>query len=303
MRVLQNTAALEVGNRWLTLLEPARTRVMLLVALAAAAAVFATGFYPPAQAALFCLLLGAACTLPLRLNAAQALVTGPAAVLVLTAVRLLASATGADSGTGVSAWAGAAMGDLLLLGCSLAALWTSEALARPSGADADRRRPYPGSGEAAILRREDGRERLEWELARATDYRRPLTLCLLGLDREPADPAGPAARMRRVDHLLTRELGRFESAAELGPGERLLILPEVWADGYADTAVQLCARAAGRVGRTVRAALITFPFDGRGRDALIARLELALESCRAGGALVSVGASARPVCDVEDFAS
>jgi hypothetical protein len=141
------------------------------------------------------------------------------------------------------------------------------------------------------------------ELARAADYRRPLALCLLGLDPDAADPSELEARMRRIDHLLLRELGRFEAAAEHGAGERLLILPELWADAYAETAGELCARAGGRVGRTVRAALLTFPFDGDGREALLAELELALESCRTGDALLRAGRSPRPATGVEDFAS
>jgi hypothetical protein len=196
------------------------------------------------------------------------------------------------------------------VGSSLLAIWMSGALARPPSSWAGRRPQSVAGGEAVILRREAGRERLEWELARAADYRRPLVLCLLGLDRHTgseqpaADPSELEARMLRIDQLLLRELGRFEVAAEHGAGERLLILPEIWADGYVETAGELCARAGGRVGRTVRASLVTFPFDGTRTDGLLADLELGLERCRAGDGLVNVGPAAGGVTGgVADFAS
>jgi hypothetical protein len=214
-----------------------------------------------------------------------------------------------DPGTGpAAAWSGMAAGAALLAGSSLLALWTSRALSRPP-IDWSARRPQRMlENEPVILRREAGQERTEWELGRAADYRRPLTLCLLGLDRPgdgaPAvEPSDRERRRGRIDQLLLRELGRFEMAAEHGAAERLMILPEIWADGYAETAGQLCARAGGRVGRTVRAALLTFPFDGTRADGLIADLELALERCRAGDTLVSVGAVGREPGGVEDFAS
>jgi hypothetical protein len=310
VRVLDGTLPVAENQRWLAALEPARTRVMLLVALAAAAAALSVRVYPAALAALFCLLLGAACTLPLRIPAPKAMAAGVAAAITLGLGRLVASGLALDPATGAGAgWTATAAGALLLLACSLVALWASRALARPLPSWAGRRAQNPTGGEPAILHREAGRERLEWELARAADYRRPLALCLLGLDRNPREEeptAGPSdleGRMGRIDQLLLHELGRFEVAAEHGTAERLLILPEVWADGYAETAGELCARAGGRVGRTVRAALVTFPFDGTGRDDLVADLELALEGCRAGDALVNVGPAGRLATGVADFAS
>jgi len=310
VRVLHGSSHPIVQSRtWLAFLEPARTRVMLLVALTSAAAAPATQVYPAPLAALFCLLLGAACTLPLRLPRRRAVAAALGAGLALAVGRLVASALRMDPGTGpAAAWGGMAAGAALLAGCSLLALWTSRALSRPS-VDWTRARPQRTlGGEPVILRREAGRERAEWELGRAADYRRPLTLCLLGPDRPsdgaPAvDPSELESRMGRIDQLLLRELGRFEVAAEHGPAERLLILPEVWADGYAETAGQLCARAGGRVGRTVRAALLTFPFDGTRADGLIADLELALQRCRAGDTLVGVGTAPPEPGGVEDFAS
>jgi hypothetical protein len=310
VRVLHGTLPIVESRRWLAVLEPVRTRVVLLVALTSASAALSARVYAGPLAALFCLLLGAACTLPLRLPTRQALAGTLAAAVALCAGRLVASGLGLDAGTGSTAvWTATAAGVLLLGACSLVSLWTSRALARPSTAWTARRPQKVVAGEPAILRREAGWDRAEWELSRAADYRRPLTLCLLGLDRnageaEPgADPSGLDGRMRRVDQLLLRELGRFETAAEHGPSERLLILPETWADGYAETAGELCARAGGRVGRTVRAALLTFPFDGIRTDGLLADLELALERCRTGDALVSVGAVGRPTPGVADFAS
>jgi hypothetical protein len=164
-------------------------------------------------------------------------------------------------------------------------------------------------GGPAILRKEAGLERTEWELARASEYRRPFTLCLLGLDPgqdgkgEEQDQSGLEDGMRRIDQLLLRELTRFEAAAEHSPRERLLVLPEVWADGYAEAANELCGLLGGRVGRTVRAALVTFPFDGTKVEGLITDLELALDRCRADDALVAVGAVGRVAAGVRDFAS
>jgi hypothetical protein len=286
---------------------------MLLLALTSGGAALSAEVYPAPLAALFCLLLGAAGTLPLRLPVRRALPgalsAGLAAMIALAIGRLVASALRMDPGTEpAAAWAGTAAGAALLAGCSLLALWTARALSRPPVDWAASPPQRTIGGEPVILRREAGREHTEWELGRAADYRRPLTLCLLGLDSpgdgaQALDASELETRMGRIDQLLLRELGRFEVAAEQGAAERLLILPEVWADGYAETAGQLCARAGGRMGLTVRAALLTFPFDGTRADGLITDLELALERCRAGDTVVSVGTVGRGPSGVEDFAS
>jgi hypothetical protein len=311
VRVLHGTLPAD-GRRWLTLLDPARTRAMLLLALATASAAVSALLFPPPLAVLFCLLLGAACVLPLRLPHPHSLAAGPAAAIALCAGRAVATGLALDPGAAAASVLGAtSLGILLLEVSSLAGLWTARALertsmARPGGAG----RTGPGVlDEPAILRWEAGQARIEWELARAADYRRPVTLCLLGVDPRPdqlpgaLDPSELEGRMRRVDHLLLRELHRFETAAEHGAGERLLVLPELWADGCAEMASELCARAAGRAGRTVRAALVTFPFDGTRSETLLADLGSGLEHCRAGEALVRIGALERGAASVADFAS
>jgi hypothetical protein len=157
-----------------------------------------------------------------------------------------------------------------------------------------------------VQRREAALERLDWELARAGEYRRPLTLCLLGLDPVAGDEDASrlAGAMGRVDQLLLQELSRFELASEHGPAERLLVLPELWADGFAEDAARLCALASGRVRKTARAALVTFPFDGTRPETLLADLESALARCRAGDALLAIGTVGRePVAVTTDFAS
>jgi hypothetical protein len=291
---------------------------MLLLAVVCAAAALSVRMYPAPLAVLFCLVLGAASTLPLRVRAISnlhsllyALVAGLTGAIVLCLGRLAASAAGTESGSpDVGAWTGTATGLLLLAGCSQLSLWTSAALARQSSVPwVVGRLQKSLFGGPAILRKEAGLERTEWELARASEYRRPLTLCLLGLDPgqdgkgEEQDQSGLEDGMRRIDQLLLRELTRFEAAAEHSPRERLLVLPEVWADGYAEAANELCGLLGGRVGRTVRAALVTFPFDGTKVEGLITDLELALDRCRADDALVAVGAVGRVAAGVRDFAS
>jgi hypothetical protein len=311
VRVLHGTLPAQ-GRRWLALLEPARTRVMLLLALATASAAAAALTLPAPLAVLFSLLLGASCVLPMRLPHPHSLAAGPAAGVALCAGRAVASGLALDPGTATAAAVAAtSLGIIVLEASSLAALWAAAALRRPLAAwSGEVARARIGLlGEPAILGWEAGRLRLEWELARAADYRRPVTLCLLGVDGEPGEMPGTAEpsrlerRMRRVDHLLLKELNRFEAASEHGPGERLLVLPELWADGCAEMAGELCARAAGRAGRTVRAALVTFPFDGTRAESLLAGLETGLDRCRAGEALVRVGALEREAAGLADFAS
>jgi hypothetical protein len=109
--------------------------------------------------------------------------------------------------------------------------------------------------------------------------------------------------MLRVDQFLVAQLSRFEAVAEHGPGERLLLLPEVWADGFVEEAQRLCHLAGQRAGRPVRGALVTFPFHGTRAEDLLAELELALERCRGGNLLVSVGTPAPDQRPATGFAS
>jgi hypothetical protein len=83
--------------------------------------------------------------------------------------------------------------------------------------------------------------------------------------------------MRRVDRFLLRQLSRFEVVAEYGATRRLLVLPEVWTDGFEEEAERLCRLAGQRTGRPVRAAMVTFPFHGTRIEGLLNELEHALE--------------------------
>lgn len=317
MRVLHGGPQAADPRRLQALLEPLRTRVMLLVAAACTSAALVAQLCPGALAALFCLLLAAGCTVPLRTSNRVGLLAalGTAVTLVAAGLALVSLDPHGPGLDGLSAWVGARAGSLLcgalVAGCSLLSLWTSRALSRPPLAWAGGRTRTHKTllGAPTVQRREDALERLDWELARAGEYRRPLTLCLLGLDPaagdgEAADAARLAGAMGRVDQLLLQELSRFELASEHGPAERLVVVPELWADGFAEDAARLCALASGRVSRTARAALVTFPFDGTRAETLIADLESALARCRAGDALLAIGTVGRePVGVTTDFAS
>jgi hypothetical protein len=106
-----------------------------------------------------------------------------------------------------------------------------------------------------------------------------------------------------VDQFLAAHLSRFEAVAEHRPGEWLLVLPEVWADGFAEEAERICDLAGQRAGRPVRGALVTFPLDGTRVGDLLAELELALERCRTNNVLVGVGVVAPESSPAAGFAS
>jgi hypothetical protein len=314
VRVLHGHPQAVDSRPLLALLEPVRTRAMLLVAAACISAALASQLYPGPLALLFCLLLAAGCTAALRASTRLALVSAIGTVVAFVSGALATSSVGTHAAgpDGTSPGAGAVPGLLLcailLLGCSLLSLWTSAGVARAPLAWAGGRHRKALLEAPAVLRQDAVLERLDWELGRAGEYRRPLTLCLLGIDPPSAEGDVDASRlegaMRRVDQLLLQELSRFEVVSEHGPLERLLILPELWADGFADDAARVCALATGRVRRTARAALVTFPFDGTRAETLLADLEASLARCRAGDALLAVGTVGRePVSVTTDFAS
>jgi hypothetical protein len=307
VRVLHGDPQAADPRRLQALLGPVRTRAMLLVAAACASAALVAQLYPGPLAALFCLLLAAGCTVPLRTSTRLGLLAA-----LGIAVALVPAGLALTSLDPVAAAAGSLLCGALVAGCSLLSVWTSRALSRPPLAWAGGRPRTQKTLLSAptVQRREAALERLDWELARAGEYRRPLTLCLLGLDpaagegRVDVDARGLESAMGAVDQLLLQELSRFELASEHGSAERLLVLPELWADGFAEDAARLCALASGRVRRTARAALVTFPFDGTRAETLLTDLEAALARCRAGDALLAIGTVGRDSVGVTtDFAS
>jgi hypothetical protein len=327
VRVLQGTGGRERGparlvGTLLVALLPARTRLMLLLGLFGAAGVAAVQLYPAPVAVLFCLLTAAACTLSLRLPTLAALLVAALSTAALATGRLasllvqaspVAGRTGSTSAAALVAaafsdatpWPGVLLGAVLMAGSSLLALSVSRALARPVLAPSRRRRGGDLESGEEVLARDAGLTRAEWEVARAAQYRRQVTFCLLGLDRPEGEqePSAPESVMRRVDQFLAGRLSRFDAVAEHRPGERLLLLPEVWADGFAEEAERICHLAGHRAGRPVRGALVTFPFDGTRAGDLLAELELALERCRSGNLLVSVGVVPREPSQAAGFAS
>jgi len=302
-------------------LQTARTRLMLLIGLFGAAAVAAVQVYPAQVAILFCLLTAATCAVSLRVRTLPALLVAAFSTIALAIGRLtslLLQASPGTGGTGSTAaallapalsdptpWPGLLLGAVLIAGCSLLALSVSRALARPAPALSRRRRGADVEGGQAVLTRDAGLARAEWEVARAAHYRRKVTFCLLGLDRPEGDgePPAPESVASRVDQFLAAHLSRFEAVAEHRPGEWLLLLPEVWADGFAEEAKRVCDLAGQRAGRPVRGALVTFPLDGTRLGDLLAELELALERCRTNNVLVGVGVAAPESSPAAGFAS
>jgi len=130
-----------------------------------------------------------------------------------------------------------------------------------------------------------------------------VTLGLVGIDAPGDDDAeetdalplpgkGEESRleaMGRLDSVLRNGLPGDDLLCEYGPWERLLILPDVWAEDFRETAAQLVKAARQQVNRQVRVALITFPVDGQRAADPLDYLERALEVCRAGRTSVSVG--------------
>jgi hypothetical protein len=138
-----------------------------------------------------------------------------------------------------------------------------------------------------------GRERAEWVLEEAGRDGRLVTLGLLGVDAPAEDEAPPPEErieaMRQLDEVLREGLPSQDMLCEYGPWEKLLVLPDLWAEDFRDTAGQLVKVARQRVRRPVRVALISFPRDGSRASNPVDYLERALEVCRAGRTSVSVG--------------
>lgn len=230
----------------------------------------------PQRIAVSASLLAAAGFISIRLASSPAAIEGGPFLGALAGPTLL------DAG----AWASALLGAGVLLATSALALWCAEALAASCLA-APVARPEPaGGGKQA-----PGNARAEWLLAEARRGHRLVTLGLVGVDA-PAEyelePGEREAAMGQLDEMLRAGLGN-ESLSEYGPWERLVVLPDVWAEDVREQAASLVRSARQRIHRPVRVALITFPLDGPGAAEPLQYLERALEVCRAGRSSVSVG--------------
>jgi hypothetical protein len=201
-----------------------------------------------------------------------------------------------------AAWASALLGAGALLATSALALWCAEALGiplgdplaavAPAGARSATVEPSPAHGSGTPGAAVVGRARADWMLAEARCGRRLVTMGLIGVDA-PADyelePGEREGIMGQLDEMLSGSLASPEALSEYGPWERLVVLPDVWAEDFREQAASLVKTARQRIHRPVRVALITFPLDGPGASEPFEYLERALEVCRAGRSSVSVG--------------
>jgi len=265
-----------------------RTQAVALVAWAAGAGALASALYPVLAAALFAFLTGLVMVATLRSTLRRGLAAGAiAAVPFAFAERTLDAISGAAGHEGV---AYLLLGVALLLGSAVVADAASAAIGRlPAGGAG--REPEPGWREGmGVSDRDAGLRRADWELARAAEYQREVTLALVGLDVPPGAD-GAAARvdlMQRLDGMALESVTRFDVVCEYGLYERLMVLPEESASSVGEGASRLCAVASERLGRTVRMALASFPAHGSTLRALLTELEIDLAACRANGVAVQV---------------
>ena len=272
--------------------------MMLLVAAFACLTAAGLASYPVLAATVFALLLGLVVTVGLCVPVPRALLLALPVALVFVLVALALSMLERDPDSvaaGVAAtmaspvlrdatvWAPVLLGGSLLLAASLGAAWCSAGLP-----GATRATPPARAGRPPLPSSAGGRELAERELAAAAAEGRLLTLGLLGVD-EGDELAVSPAHLLRLDEVLTPALVGIGTLCDYGPRERLVILPELWAEDFRETAVQLCRVARQRVGLPVRMALVSFPRDGSRAGSPVDYLERALEVCRAGRTMVSVG--------------
>jgi hypothetical protein len=279
-----------------------RTRIMILTACCSGLAALAVASYPGPAAVLFCLLCGAVVAVALRASRPLATLACLVAGLCFVVARLGSWVFQADPGSVLGgpgatlfsgalrepgAWASSLSGAGLLLASSLLAGWCSEGLGvQPPRRAAVALPVVRPRGQVA------GRARAEWELARAAGEQRLVTLGLIGVDApaEGEERAHERAKiMSELDEVVLTSMPSLDTLCEYGAWERLVVLPEVWAEDYRDAAVHLSKTARQRIRRQVRVALITFPMDGSRASNPVDYLERALEVCRASRTSVSVG--------------
>jgi hypothetical protein len=256
-----------------------RTRVMLLAVAGALLSALGSATCPAPAAILLTLLYGAVVAIALRSPLWVAIPASVLAVLAFGFMQLRMMAPDGDQR--------AILGVLLVAACALAA-WCSRALGSGAGT-APAVKLWMARSSPPVA----GRERAEWVLAEAVGAGRLVTLGLLGVDAPAEDeevaPEERIEAMRQLDEVLRAGLPSEEMLCEYGPWERLLVLPDVWAEDFRDTAGQLVKVARQRVRRQVRVALISFPREGSRASNPVDYLERALEVCRAGRTSVSVG--------------
>lgn len=255
-----------------------RTRVMLLVAGGALLCALGSATCPAPAAILLTLLYGAVVSVSLRCPLRIAIPASGLAALAFAVMQL--RMTGGDGDQQ------ALLGGLLIASGVLAA-WCSQALGSRTGASPAVRLHMSPTKPAL-----SGRERAEWALAEADRQGRLVTLGLLGVDapaEEELEPEERVEAMRQLDEVLGEGLPSRDILSDYGPSERLLVLPDVWAEDFRDAADQLVKAARQRLRRQVRVALISFPGDGTRTGNPVDYLERALEVCRAGRTSVSLG--------------
>jgi hypothetical protein len=294
-------------------LSASRTRVMLLVVCGPLLGALGIATCPPPVAILLVLLYGSVVAVGLRAPQWITVAAGLAAALAFAAVRLRlagiqsdpmlvpAAAPGSIDGVAFAdagLWASAVLGAWSLALSAVLALWCSRGLPTRKADQPALKLSLAGRSAPPV-----GRDRAQWVLAEAARGGRMVTLGLVGIDAPGDDDAeetdalplpgkGEESRleaMSRLDGVLRNRLPGDDLLCEYGPWERLLILPDVWAEDFRETAAQLVKAARQQVNRQVRVALITFPVDGQRAADPLDYLERALEVCRAGRTSVSVG--------------
>ncbi|MBJ7599070.1 hypothetical protein [Candidatus Nephthysia bennettiae] len=264
---------------------------MLLAASGALAAIAGAAGCPTPVAVTLALLEALVVLACLRAPQRAALTVSLLAALAFIALRVgtwpVVADPAAPSLLDEGAWASALLGAGALLASSALALRCAEALQiAPTVAPPPARDSGPRG--AALV----GRTRADWMLAEARHGHRLVTMGLIGVDA-PADyelePGEREEVMGQLDGMLSGSLASPEALSEYGPWERLVVLPDVWAEDFREQAANLVKTARQHIRRPVRVALITFPLDGPGATEPFEYLERALEVCRAGRSSVSVG--------------
>ena len=150
-----------------------------------------------------------------------------------------------------------------------------------------------------LLNRRGLEERLERELARAQEERRPLSLVVLDCDdfKDVNDRAGHEfgdALLREVGLVLSEACCPGGSAARLGGDEFVVLLPDADVDEAMSDVVRLRRRldeGLGDAGFPLRlsAGVATYPYDGAGASQLLRAADQALYKAKAAGKNLVVG--------------